>query len=346
VIELLDCTIRDGSYAVDFTWTPLEIKAITKGLVKCGFKYIEVGNGIGLGASRKGVKSICTDEEYVRYALEVKGLTSKIGVFFIPGIGTLDDIKLFKEYGGNFIRIGMDVSRSDLAKDYIQYARELELEVAFNFMKSYAVVPFELCKRAIRIEKYGAQIISIVDSAGGMLPKEVGHYMKLLRECVEVRLGFHGHNNLLLANANSLSAVENGADIIDTTLMGLGRGAGNAQTETMLVILKKIGLDTGINPIETAAISQQYILPKTQSLKGSDDLQLVMGDAKFHDAFLDTVIEVASTNEIDHRLLIIEVSKINKENPSKDLMNSIAKHIKLGKTPHVFQPKFYHKEFK
>lgn len=345
MVEILDCTIRDGSYAIDNNWTPFDIKAITQGLVECGFQYIEVGPGIGLGANRKNVKSICTDEEYVRVAVAVKQ-SSKIGVFFIPGVGTLEDIKLFKSWGGDFIRIGSDVSKSENAKKYIEYAREQGLEVGFNFMKSYAGSPFELCKRATNIEKYGAQMISLVDSAGGMLPKEVGHYMAMLRETVQSRLGFHGHNNLLLANANSMAAIENGADIIDTTLMGMGRGSGNAQTETMLVILKKMGMDTTINAINVAEISQKYILPKTNLLKGSDDLQLVMGEAMFHDAYLESVTEVATLHEIDYRILIKEVSKINKENPSKELMIKIAQRMQLGKDPHIFQPKFYHKEIR
>ena len=341
--EILDCTIRDGSYLIENNWSSADIKGITAGLAQCGLKYIEVGNGMGLGASRQGIKSLCTDEEYIRLAREVKG-ASKIGVFFIPSIGTLDDITLLKACGGDFIRIGTDVSRSDTAKTYIEHARALGLEVGFNFMKSYAATPFELCKRAVRIEQYGAQIISLVDSAGGMLPKEVGRYMALLRESVDVHLGFHGHNNLLMANANSLAAVEQGADIIDTTLMGMGRGAGNAQTETMLVLLKKSGQDLGINPIAVSEISQKYILPKTNSLKGANDLQMVMGDAQFHDAFLNTVIEVAALNQIDSRALIIEISKINKENPSRDLMDHIARRIKSGVSMHIFRPKFYHKE--
>lgn len=345
MIEILDCTLRDGSYVIEHQWTAEDIQAITKGLSTCGFKYIEVGHGIGLGAHRKGVKSICSDAEYISHAVAAKG-TAKIGVFFIPGIGTLEDIQALKANGGNFIRIGTDVSRSDVAKDYIEYARKLDLEVGFNFMKSYAVSPFELCKRAVRIEEYGAQMISLVDSAGGMLPKEVGHYTCLLRECISVKLGFHGHNNLLLANANSIAAIENGADIIDTTLMGMGRGAGNAQTETMLVILKKMGIDLGINPLEASKISQMYLEPKTKALKGSDDLQLVMGDAQFHDAFLDVATEIAADKGIDFRTLIMEVSKINKENPSNDLMHYLATRIKDGKPINVFQPRFCHKEMK
>jgi 4-hydroxy 2-oxovalerate aldolase len=343
MVEILDCTIRDGSYVIDGQWTKEEVSFLTKELAENGFPYIEVGNGIGLGASRKGVNSICTDEEYVSLAAAVKG-KSKIGVFFIPGVGTKEDIDLLVANGGDFIRVGTDVSRSESSKEFIEYALSKGLEVGYNFMKSYVVSPYELCKRAVEVEKYGAQMISLVDSAGGMLPKEVGQYMSLLKECLKVRVGFHGHNNLLIANANNIAAIENGADIIDTTLMGMGRGAGNAQTETMLVILEKMGLKTGIDPIRASNISKKFISPKTDQLKGSDDLQLVMGYAQFHDAFLNIIMDYAGRFDIDYRILIMEVSKINKENPTKELIETVASQIKEGNKVNVFFPRFFHKE--
>ncbi len=344
-VEVLDCTIRDGSYVINGQWTPQEISNLTKELAENQFKYIEVGNGVGLGAHRRGVESICTDEEYIELAVAEKG-NSLIGTFFIPGIGNKDDIKLLSERGGDFIRIGTDVSKSDSAKEYISYAKDLGLEVGYNFMKSYVVTPFELCKRAARIQEFGADMISLVDSAGGMLPDEVGSYMQSLKECLSVRVGFHGHNNLLIANANNISAINNGADIIDTTLMGMGRGAGNAQTESMLVILEKMGIDVPMDPIKVSNISKKYISPKTQMLKGSDDLQLVLGYAQFHDSYLNVINEASDKFGIDYRILIIEVSKINKENPSKELIETIAEQLGSGNPVKIFYPKFHHKKMK
>lgn len=342
-MEVLDCTIRDGSYVINGQWTHEEVSGLTFELAENKFNYIEVGNGIGLGAHRRGVESICTDEEYIELAVAAKG-KSKIGTFFIPGIGNKDDIKLLAEKGGDFIRIGTDVSNSDSAQEYIEFAKNLGLEVGYNFMKSYVVNPFELCKRATKIQEIGADMISLVDSAGGMLPNEVGTYIQSLKECLSVRIGFHGHNNLLIANANNISAINNGADIIDTTLMGMGRGAGNAQTESMLVILEKMGIDVPMDPIKVSNISKKYISPKTQMLKGSDDLQIVLGYAQFHDSYLNVINEAADKYDIDYRILIIEVSKINKENPSKELIETIAEHLSSGNQVKIFYPKFHHKD--
>src|SRR5687767_13865785 len=105
MVEILDCTIRDGSYVIDGQWSKEEVKALTFELAQNGFPYIEIGNGIGLGASRKGVNTILTDEEFATVANEVKG-NSKIGFFFIPGVGTKDDIRMAQQNGCDFVRVG------------------------------------------------------------------------------------------------------------------------------------------------------------------------------------------------------------------------------------------------
>lgn len=344
-IEILDCTIRDGSYVINGAWTQDDVKNIVRELSLAGFKYIEVGNGIGLGAHRKKVPSICSDTEYVSAAAAHKG-GAKIGVFFIPGTGNLQDIEKFRSDGGDFIRIGTNVSDSDNSEEYIRFAKELGLEVGYNFMKSYTVTPYELCLRATRVEKFGADCISLVDSAGGMLPREVGHYISRMRECLAVKVGFHGHNNLLIANANSLAAVENGADVVDTTLMGMGRGAGNSQSETMLVLLNKAGFSTEIDALKVSKISEKYILPKTNKLKGSNSLELVLGYALFHDSYLKFIETYAEKHKIDYQELIIEVSKINREDPSENLIANVAQQLAKRQKVKVFFPKFYHKEIR
>ncbi len=65
-LDILDCTIRDGSYVIDGQWTAEDVRDITSGLAEMGFRYIEIGNGIGMGATRKGVRSILTDEQFLK----------------------------------------------------------------------------------------------------------------------------------------------------------------------------------------------------------------------------------------------------------------------------------------
>src|SRR6266446_4293842 len=127
MLDILECTIRDGSYVIDFQGTFDEVENIVRELAFVGFRYIEIGNGTGLGAYRK-IHSLLTDEQYVQAAVAHKK-EAKIGAFFIPGIGCREDLKLFREAGGDFVRIGTNVNESEEALPFIEHARNLGLEV-------------------------------------------------------------------------------------------------------------------------------------------------------------------------------------------------------------------------
>ena len=216
-MQLLECTIREANYVIDFHWTEHEVNDIVRELAHAGFRYIEIGHGLGIGAYRTQAPDLYSDHTYTISAVENKG-DALIGAFFIPGIGNKDDIQSFRKDGGQFIRIGTNVSQSERALGYIEYAKSIGLEVSYNFMKSYVAEPAALSRRAKDVEHAGADIIYVVDSAGGMVPWQVKSYIEALKDTVETRIGFHGHNNLLLANANNLAAIESGAAIVDTTL--------------------------------------------------------------------------------------------------------------------------------
>src|SRR6185295_3268285 len=116
-MQILECTIRDGGYAIDFQWPPNEIEQIVRGLANAGFTYIEIGHGLGLGASRTSTPARCSDDEMAALAVEARG-SARIGAFFIPGVGNADDLRRFREAGGDFVRVGTDVSKSESAREF------------------------------------------------------------------------------------------------------------------------------------------------------------------------------------------------------------------------------------
>jgi len=341
-MHILECTIRDGGYAIEFQWSAAEIEQIVGRLATAGFTRIEIGHGLGLGASRTLTPARCSDEEMATVAARVKG-QAKVGAFFIPGIGTADDLRRFRDLGGDFVRVGTDVSKSESAWETVELAVGLGYEVCYNFMKSYAAQPFELLRRAVPIAERGVTTISVVDSVGGMLPAQVAEYVRVLRTGLDVQIGFHGHNNLLMANANSLAAVQAGATVIDTTLLGMGRGGGNAQTETMLVVLEKAGYPTGINPLDVARIAERYVSPKPTRLKGADELELIYGFALFHSGFTKRVQDVAAAYGVRYQDLILEVSRYAKEDPSQALIEEAATQLTRNGRVDIHFPKFVHR---
>jgi len=133
----LDCTLRDGSYVIDFQFTATDTENIARVLDDAGFPYIEVGHGVGLGASEQGKNiAAATDVEYMRAA--AKGVKrGKWGMFCIPGIASLEHLRVAADNGMDFVRVGTDVSEVDSSAPFIALAKKLNIEVYANFMKSY-----------------------------------------------------------------------------------------------------------------------------------------------------------------------------------------------------------------
>ncbi len=299
------------------------VKNICKGLEDSGIDLIEIGHGYGLGGKRKFGGNL-DDAEHI-IAVKSVTRTAKIGVFFIPGIGTLEDLKKAAELGIDFVRIGTNINQVDEAEPYLRLSKDLGILSTSFFMKSYALTPEKCDVPVKKAEKFGADKIMIVDSSGGMWPKLVIEYIKNAKENTSLEIGFHGHNNLCLAASNSLAALESGATCIDTTLCGIGRSGGNTQTEVLLTILKKQGYDITANLKKLYDTANQYVQPIWN--RGSDSLDIVMGSADFHSSFINVIEKYASLYKIDKRDLIMEVTKLEKENITEQIVENLAREI-------------------
>lgn len=326
-INILETTIRDGSYAIDFQFSVEDTAVIAVGLEKAGFRLIEIGHGVGLNASNAGKgKAAASDREYLEIASKVLS-KAKFGMFFIPGIGRKKDLKLAAEYGMSFVRIGTNVTEAEEAAPYVPYAKALGFTVTLNLMKSYALPLSEFIQKAKLVEGYGVDIIYLVDSAGGMFPEDVRQYITLLKEKTDCDIGFHGHDNLNLALANTLEALKCGATYVDSSLQGMGRSAGNTQTEVLLLVLDKLGYHLGIDILKTMDIGERLIKPLMRERHGVDSISVVSGFSQFHSSFLSNIYKVAKMYDIDPRELIIEVSERDKVNVTEKLAMETAKEL-------------------
>src|SRR5574337_921441 len=122
-IKILDTTLRDGSYAINFSFTSSDTSILCKNLEDAGFEYIEIGHGSGLNASNLGYgKTVQTDEEYMIAADEVLG-KAKYGMFCIPGIARLKDLDIASKHNMEFIRVGTDVTKVPKSEIFIKKAK-------------------------------------------------------------------------------------------------------------------------------------------------------------------------------------------------------------------------------
>ncbi len=243
------------------------------------------------------------------------------------------------QFGMGFIRIGTNVDDLNEAEPYIDRAKKSGMYISANLMKSYALPPREFAQKARLMQQYGADLLCIVDSAGGMLPSEVENYFRAVRDVCDVPLGYHGHNNLGLAVANSLRAVELGAVVIDTSLQGIGRSAGNTPTEIFVMVMERMGIHLGIDPFAVMDIGEKYIRPLMRR-PGLSSLDIVCGYAQFHTSYMSVIREFASKYRIDPRLLVIRLCEQDKVNAPRELVEKVAREI--GSDSHeVYTARFH-----
>lgn len=338
-MNILDCTLRDGGSATHNHWEEYAVKLLVSGLSAAGIKYIEIGNYTGLGGYRKS-EATFTDDDYMRLCVPIKG-DALLGMWFVPFIGIKDDLKRFRENGGDFVRIGANANDAKSIFDSIEYAKSLGLFVCCNLMKSYSISKYCLVKQAEGLVRSGADCIYIVDSAGGMLPNQVADYVRAVKEFYEIPIGFHGHNNLLMANANSLAALQAGAEFADATLRGLGRGAGNAQLESLVAICQKARLmPNSFNALELADVAEKVV--GNLSHKCSSKREINVGMVNFHDSYTEVLEKTAAEYHVDPESLMEEVCKFNVIDPSEELFEFAAMRLKEGRK-FEFVPAYSHK---
>lgn len=334
--KFLECTLRDGSYVIDFQFSKKDTESIGMALDQAGFPYIEVGHGIGLGASDLGQHvAAASDIEYMQAAASsVK--RGKWGMFCIPGIANLDHVRMAADHGMDFIRIGTEVAKVESSEPFIALARKLGIETFSNFMKSYVISPEGFGRVAARAADLGSQLVYLVDSAGGMLPSEIRAYIHAVRaEVTGLPLGFHGHNNLGLAVANSLVCAEEGVDIVDTSLQGLGRSSGNTPTEQLISVLIRAGFSTPFDPLISFGLGETLVRPLIER-RGFSSLDIAAGQALFHSSYMPSVLKMAKQHRVDPRALIIELCKHDKVNAPNDLLERLATELKASHaSPHV-----------
>lgn len=335
-VNLFETTCRDAGYAVEFQFTAEQVGWLCAGMEAAGFRYIEVGHGLGLGGSATKLrKAAASDEAY----LEAAGSALKearYGCFFIPGVGTKERIKTARSLGITFLRVGTNVTETAAAQEYVEYAASLGISVFFNFMKSYAVGPEELAELGARVVRWGADVCYLVDSAGALLPDQVRTYVERLRQETGRAVGIHSHNNLQLACWNGIEAVHAGATFVDCTLRGVGRSGGNAQAELLVGLLDRLGYRTGVDLYRTMDLAERTFLPIVTGLRpdnaaewqrGLSDLDIVIGMAGFHSEFLPILKTAAERHGVDLRTLILLVCEEDRVRPTEELTDGIARSL-------------------
>lgn len=333
-ITLHDMTLRDGMHPKRHQITLEQMKSIGKGLDEAGIPLIEITHGDGLGGNSVNYGfSAFTDEQYLSAVIPTLK-QAKVSALLIPGIGTVDHLKMAYELGVSTIRVATHCTEADVSEQHISMARKLGMDTVGFLMMSHMNTPEGLVKQALLMESYGANCIYITDSAGYMLPDDVTVRLKAVRQALkpETELGFHSHHNLGMSIANSLAAIEQSANRIDAAAAGLGAGAGNTPMETLVAVCNRMGIETGVDLFKIQDVAEDLVFPIMDFPIRIDRDALTLGYAGVYGSFLLFAKRAAQKYGISAREILIEMGKRGMVGGQEDMIEDTA--ITLAKAKH------------
>lgn len=323
-ILITEVALRDGSHAIAHQYTVEQVVNVAKALGEANVPYIEVSHGDGLGGSSLQYGLSRTNEmELIEAAVSVCG-DSKIAVLVLPGIGTVHDMKEAAKLGVKMARVGTHVTEADVSAQHISTAKEMGLEAVGFLMMSHMAPVETLVQQAKLMESYGADAVYMFDSAGALLPHQVKERVRALKQNLSVDVGFHGHNNLSLAMANTLAAIEEGAKRIDGSIRCLGAGAGNTQTEVLIAVLEQMGIKTGIDLYKIMDVAEEVVAPILQVPQEITRDNLVLGYAGVYSSFLLHAQRASKKFGIDSRDILIELGRRKVVGGQEDMIVDVA----------------------
>lgn len=327
-LTVVEVALRDGSHVVRHQYTTEQVVSIVKGLNEAKVPYIEVSHGDGVGGSSVQYGfSKEYDINLIRAAKEVSDF-SKISVLLLPGIGTVEDLKEAREAGADMVRVATHVTEADVSAQHIRYAKEeLGMEVVGFLMMSHMGTPEKILEQAKLMESYGADVVYVTDSAGALLPQGVKERIELLVKNLKIKVGFHAHNNLGLAVANTLAAIEAGASFVDGSARAMGAGAGNTQTEVLVAVLDKLGYNTGIDLYKMMDVAQDLVAPLLEKEQIIDSDSLMLGYAGVYSSFRLFAQRAAEKFGVDSRDILDELGKIGVVGGQEDMIVDVASQL-------------------
>jgi 4-hydroxy 2-oxovalerate aldolase len=327
-IHIVDTTLRDGSHAVSHSFTPEQAAAIAGGLDKAGVDFIEISHGDGIaGSSINYGFSKVPELELIEAASKVVK-KARLGVLLLPGIGTIEDLKRARDKGANAVRIATHVTEADIAVQHTGWAKQAGMFTAGFLMMSHMASPEKIVEQAKIFADAGADYINLADSAGYMVPGDVRERVGALKAAVSLPVGFHAHNNLGLAVANSLAAVEAGAVYIDATCRGLGAGAGNTQIEVFASLMRRLGRETGVDIYKLMDVAEEIVEPLMQRPQTIRTDSLMLGYAGVYSSFLLHTRRAAEQFGLAPRDILVELGWRRMVGGQEDMILDVAWQLK------------------
>jgi 4-hydroxy 2-oxovalerate aldolase len=311
-IKVLDCTIRDGGLINNHHFTDEFVRAVYKAVSEAKIDYMEMGYRASRQIStpaKYGDWKYCDDDKISQIIDGIESET-KISIMIDAHRIQEQEFKPADQSPVDMIRVATYVKDIDKAIAAEQRVRDLGYETTINIMAISTENEFELIEALDQLAKTPVGTVYVVDSYGHFFSEQV-HYMTDLyfKHLPGKRIGIHCHNNQQLAFANTIEGIRKGCDLVDGSLYGIGRGAGNCPLELLLGFLKnpKFRLDPLLKVIEDYMIPMRnelewgYLIPFmiTGILNRHPEAAIKLRKTENMDKYVDFYNEVLSGPDVE-----------------------------------------------
>ncbi|PQJ09474.1 4-hydroxy-2-oxovalerate aldolase [Flavipsychrobacter stenotrophus] len=327
-IIITDPSLRDGSHACSHQITEEQLLAYAKSADETGIDYIEVGHGNGLGASSLQLGENLIEEKRMLQLARSVIHKSKLSVHVMPGFATIErEIRQAMDIGVDLFRVASHCTEADITMRHINYIRAQGKEVWGILMMTHLATKEVLLEEAQKMQSYGAKAIVLMDSAGAFLPADVESKIGHLSQHLVVPVGFHAHNNMGLSVANSLTAINAGASIVDATACGFGAGAGNTPIELLAAAMFQLKLDSNLDLYKVLETSDLARILFAKNLPFSNSTTVVSGITGIFSGFAKIVERVSKELKVDPKDVFFELGRRKVIGGQEDLILEVASEL-------------------